>query len=49
MIAKINVGNSLYGALSYNQEKVNEKKGKVLYTNKIIENTEGNFNIHDFI
>lgn len=49
MIAKINVGNSLYGALSYNQEKVNEKKGKVLYTNKIIENTEGNFNIHDCI
>jgi len=30
MISKINTGNSLYGALAYNQEKVDEGMGKVL-------------------
>ena len=34
MVAKISVGSSLYGALSYNGEKINKEKGRVLDTNK---------------
>lgn len=52
MIAKISHGSNLYGALSYNQEKVNEGLGKVLATNLIIEPADGAFNasscIQDF-
>ena len=44
MIAKISIGKSLYGALAYNQKKVDQEKGKVLFTNKIIEKADGNFN-----
>ncbi len=36
MVAKINRGSSLYGALSYNQEKIDAKKGRFLYGNRII-------------
>lgn len=49
MIAKISIGKSLYGALAYNQKKVDQEKGKVLFTNKIIEKADGNFNIHECI
>ncbi|MBS5908645.1 MAG: relaxase/mobilization nuclease domain-containing protein [Dysgonomonas mossii] len=45
MVAKINQGGNLYGALSYNQEKVNEGLGKVLATNLVIEPTDGAFNV----
>ncbi|MBE9487922.1 MAG: relaxase/mobilization nuclease domain-containing protein [Bacteroidetes bacterium] len=45
MIAKINVGNSLLGALTYNQNKINNDKGKVLCTNKITEREDGSFSI----
>ncbi|MFI3293410.1 MAG: conjugal transfer protein MobB [Rikenellaceae bacterium] len=38
MVAKISVGNSLYGALAYNQSKVDIDSGKVLLAHKIIEN-----------
>lgn len=41
MVAKISVGNSLYGALAYNQSKVDIDSGKVLLANKIIENEMG--------
>lgn len=44
MIAKFSHGSSLYGALSYNQEKVNEGLGKVLATNLVIEPNDGAFN-----
>src|SRR5665648_1191582 len=37
MIAKINTGNSLYGALAYNQEKVDEGMGKILVGNNLKE------------
>ena len=37
MIAKINTGNSLYGALAYNQEKVDEGLGKILVGNNLKE------------
>lgn len=36
MVAKISVGSSLFGALSYNQEKVGAGEGKVLCSNKVI-------------
>lgn len=44
MVAKISHGSNLYGALSYNQEKVDEGLGKVLATNLVIEPTDGSFN-----
>ena len=45
MVAKISSGSSLYGALSYNQIKVDEEKAKVLCANKIRESVDGNFNL----
>lgn len=45
MVAKFSHGSSLYGALSYNQEKVNEGLGKVLATNLVIEPNDGMFNV----
>lgn len=47
MIAKISKGNSLYGALSYNQEKVNEGLGKILGTNIINQPLDGQFHISE--
>jgi len=46
MIAKINVGSSLFGALSYNQEKVEQGEGKILFSNRIIQNTDGSHNMY---
>lgn len=46
MVAKINVGSSLFGALAYNQNKVDEEQGKVLFSNRMFESEDGNFNIH---
>jgi hypothetical protein len=43
MIAKIGRGNNLYGALVYNQLKVEKENGQVLYTNKIIETPDGSY------
>jgi len=52
MVAKINIGSSLFGALSYNQEKIDKKEGKVLFSNRIIQNTDGShtmyFNMKSF-
>lgn len=45
MVAKFSHGSSLYGPLSYNQEKVNEGLGKVLATNLVIEPNDGVFNV----
>ena len=45
MVAKINIGSNLYGALSYNQEKVDESLGKVLGANLVFEPADGKFNI----
>lgn len=44
MVAKISHGSNLYGALSYNQEKVDEGLGRVLATNLVIEPADGAFN-----
>jgi hypothetical protein len=46
MVAKINLGSSLYGALAYNGEKINEEKGKLLATNKIFDEGTGKVDIH---
>jgi len=45
MIAKINTGSNLYGALAYNQEKVDEGMGKVLATNLVCEPIDGCFSV----
>ncbi|WP_277638445.1 conjugal transfer protein MobB [Bacteroides graminisolvens] len=46
MVAKISIGSSLYGALAYNGEKINEGKGKLLATNKIFDGGTGGTDIH---
>ena len=46
MVAKINIESNLYGALAYNQEKVDEGLlGKILGTNLVFEPADGKFNI----
>ena len=45
MVAKISVGSSLYGAIAYNGEKINEAKGRLLATNRIYNDGTGMVNI----
>lgn len=45
MVAKINYGSSLYGALAYNGEKVNEGVAKILETNKVFSPADGTHGI----
>ena len=45
MVAKISIGNSLYGALTYNGEKINKEKGRLLDTNKIFNDGSGTVDI----
>jgi len=47
MIAKINIGSNLYGALAYNQEKVDEGLGKILGANLVFEPADGHFNVSE--
>lgn len=49
MVAKISVGSSLYGALAYNGEKVNEGQGRLLLTHKIFDDGTGSFNIRQAV
>lgn len=49
MIAKIGRGSNLYGALTYNQLKVEKENGQVLYTNKIIETLEGSYTVSQLL
>ncbi|MCD7900290.1 MAG: relaxase/mobilization nuclease domain-containing protein [Bacteroides sp.] len=46
MVAKISHGSNLYGALSYNQQKVDEEKGKILGCNLVLEPADGKFNAY---
>lgn len=46
MVAKISLGNSLYGSLVYNGEKINKEHGRVLDTNKVYNDGSGKINIH---
>lgn len=45
MIAKITVGTSLYGALAYNGQKVNEGEGRLLAVNRIFDDGSGHVDI----
>lgn len=45
MVAKISLGNSLYGALAYNGEKINKENGRLLDTNKIYNDGSGAIDI----
>ena len=45
MVAKISIGNSLYGALNYNGEKINKENGRLLDTNKIYSDGTGHVDI----
>ena len=45
MVAKINIGNSLFGALSYNQQKINAGEGKILCSNKVLLPTDASLTL----
>lgn len=45
MVANMNAGNSLRGALEYNGQKVNEGEGKLLLSNKIFDGGTGTMDI----
>ena len=45
MIAKIGRSANLYGALAYNNLKVEKENGKILFTNKIIETPSGKYSV----
>ena len=45
MVAKISSGNSIFGALAYNQTKVDEHQGEVILTNRMIEPRDGNYKV----
>jgi len=45
MVAKISSGSSIFGALAYNQIKVDEHQGKVILTNRMIEPRDGNYKV----
>lgn len=47
MVAKINIGSNLYGALAYNQEKVDEGLGKVLGSRLVFEPADGAFSVSE--
>lgn len=46
MVAKISLGNSLFGVLAYNGNKINKGEGKLLATNRIFDDGSGRVNIH---
>lgn len=45
MVAKIGRSGNLYGALAYNQLKVENENGQILLTNRIIETTNGHYSV----
>ncbi|PTD13669.1 conjugal transfer protein MobB [Flavobacterium columnare] len=45
MIAKIGRSGNLYGALAYNQLKVENENGKILFANKMIETANGHYSV----
>lgn len=45
MIAKIGRGSNLFGALAYNQLKVDNENGEVLLMNNMIETKDGNYTV----
>ncbi len=49
MVAKINRSANLYGALKYNQDKVDNKNATILSTNRIIENGKSDHRMSDLL
>lgn len=49
MIAKIGRGSNLYGALAYNQLKVEKESGQILFTNRIIETPNGQYSVAQLV
>lgn len=49
MIADIHIGNNLYGALAYNQQKIDAGQGKILEANRIFVPADGRFSIGDCV
>lgn len=47
MVAKISTGQSLYGALAYNQDKVDEGHARVLAANLVLQPEDGQLRIGD--
>jgi hypothetical protein len=45
MVAKISSGSSIFGALAYNQTKVDEQQAKVILTSRMIEPRDGNYTV----
>jgi len=45
MIAKIGRSGNLYGALAYNQLKVENENGEILFANKMIETANGHYSV----
>lgn len=45
MVAKITTGNNIYGALAYNQQKVDSGNGEVLLTHILREPADGRFDV----
>ena len=45
MIAKIGRSGNLYGALAYNQLKVENENGQILFANKMIETANGHYSV----
>lgn len=49
MVAKISIGSSLYGAITYNSEKINEARGRILGANKIVLPPDGKIKVADMV
>ncbi|WP_195302183.1 MULTISPECIES: conjugal transfer protein MobB [Bacteroidaceae] len=47
MVAKISTGGSMFGALAYNQNKVDNEEAKVLFSNRMLLSEDGNFSISE--
>ncbi|MGL4364631.1 MAG: conjugal transfer protein MobB [Bacteroidales bacterium] len=49
MIAKFSTGNNLYGTLTYNMQKIEDKEASVLAVNEVWENPNGVYSMRDFV
>tara|TARA_R110000868_G_scaffold296012_2_gene556273 strand:- start:6921 stop:8207 length:1287 start_codon:yes stop_codon:yes gene_type:complete len=49
MIAKIGRSGNLYGALAYNQLKVENENGQILFANKMIETPNGHYSVAQLV
>lgn len=49
MVADIHKGSNLYGALAYNQDKIDNGKGQILETNRMFVPFDGQFRVSDCV